>query len=181
MTKFFIILAVVAFGVVILGISIIQVRGVKPGDAARSATTLDEANELSLFVSHPGYLAQVIGQRLTETLTFRVDIKARIRLDLADARFLLAQQLFESNRTKLGFLTFQKALIYQGLALESLAQIDDGQIQSELLQRSGTQLVSFRQSLEALSADLKAVNAKEIDWLEKKINTHQEIIRNLTH
>lgn len=174
MGKFISILFWVAFGVVILGISIIQVRGLKPGQPDVDGDLVNPNSELSLYLADPGYFGHVLSERIREIFTFEPATHARYRLSLSQERFDLSKKLLSENRTWLGLWTWRKALIYQSEGLDLFSKISDSQTKIELAESMASQLKTYRQELTFWLPKLSGNELSELGVLQRMLTDNTQ-------
>lgn len=104
--KIFLSIALLAFGVVLVAISIVR----------------DQANAIKVkpSMNQPAYIFEVVQDRITQWLTFDNKEKLRLWLSYADERWLSADSLLHSKQEASGLLTARKAIGYQSKAVDQI-------------------------------------------------------------
>lgn len=179
--RFLLILAAVAFGVMILGISVIQVRGIQPGQTSINGELINPNSELSLYVADPSFLLTVIRQRVTELTAFKPQAKAEYRLYLSQERFTLAEELLAEGRMNLGLWTWRKALIYQAGVIDLYPEIESGDEREKLADRLVTQISQYQKELQLLAQEFTGTELETVEMLRKLLTDNTQRLQVLVN
>lgn len=172
------VLMAVALGVVILGISIIQVRGVVPGEEQLTLDLADPNSELSLYMANPGYLATVMQQRAKAFFSFDPVKKTEYMIFLANERFELSGQLLSNHQTSLGLWLWRKALIYQNRALVLLSQLDEP-LRLRFSEILVTQISEFGEQINIQHRILRDADLVELNLLTTMLKDNTQVLQSL--
>jgi hypothetical protein len=174
MAKLLAILAALAFGLAIMGISIVQLRGLNPGEESPQIGLVKPNSELSLYMANPGYFPIVVGQRLRVSATLDPTRKTEQLISLAELRFNLGVELIETGQTSLGLWTVRKGLIYQHRAIGLLGKVDESR--QPLAEKIDQQINRFRQKLDSYQDNLTDASLTELNLLTVLLTNNTQSI-----